>query len=270
MATTSLRGRSQKRPRTLFLSSTFSLLLSVLFAISGCGTVTNPQTASVGPLPGSPAVTFTASVTYEKALRLLTDLGLQPAFTCAIGSAMITPGSGGVGMPQVLWEPVGQRESYAKNHQLLIMPASPSTDWWNRLQAASEVSKIGFLDPPQYLCDHSALVYGTASANTPLPLAAKEPLQYAHIVFRSQESYDTALFVISDEGLRLADPCYDQAKQKGKKVDWRPMGQEKEFDATHALLVATNKGITSNLWQQHLRTLPSIVSLTLLPGCGNS
>jgi len=172
-------------------------------------------------------------------------------------------------MPQVIWEPVGQKTQYAKKHQIQILPGSPSVDWWGHLQAIPEVSNIGFLDPPQYLCDSSALVYGTPSANTPLPLAARDPLHYARIVFHSQESYDTALYIISNEGLRLADPCYDQAKQKEKQVDWHPMGQEKVFTTTHTLIVATNKGITSNLWQQHLRTLPSIASLTLLTGCGD-
>lgn len=204
-------------------------------------------------------MTFAPSVSYEKALRFVTEIGLQPALDCGIDVRMVTPAPGKGIVPQQLWEPVGQRESYLSQHQLLIDTATPSADWWKRLHTSSEVHSVGFLEPSKYTC--KSVTYGVPSAKTAIPLTASVAAQYARITFNAQESYDNALYTISNEGLRLADPCYDQANLKGQNPSWHYMGQEKAFATTHTLTVATSKKITSNLWQEHLKTLPAILFL---------
>lgn len=208
-------------------------------------------------------MTFGSAIPYEKALRLITDLGLQPALTCGLGSSSI---AGKSHYPQRKWEPVGQRESYKQNHQLLILTGTPLANWWAQLNAAPEVSKVGFLEPPAYLCPDTVLLDGTPPANTPLPLSSREPLQYARITFHHEVSYDTALYLISNEGLYLAQPCANQDAQ-GKQEDGDSRGQEKDFNATSTLTIATHQGITSSLWQQQLRNMPEISSMTVFSQC---
>jgi hypothetical protein len=237
----------------------------VMLALVGCGdTVGTTGTAnktlpSSGHWPGSLAVTFAPSISYEKALRFVTEIGLQPALDCAIDVRMVTPDSGKGIVPQQLWEPVGQRENYLSKHQLLIDTATPPADWSNRLNTSPEVLSVGFLEPSNYTCKR--VVYGTPSGKTAIPLPASVAEQYVRITFNAQENYDNALYAISNEGLRLADPCYDQARLKGQNPPWHPMGQEKTFAATHTLVVATSKKITSNLWQEHLKAIPAILSI---------
>lgn len=246
------------------------LALFVLITLVGCGSTTGTtstaeQTSgSSAPWPGSLAVTFAPSISYEKALRLVTEIGLQPALDCRIAIQMNT---GKAVVPQQLWEPVGQKDSYFPQRQLLVDTATPPSDWWNRLTTSPGVSRVGFLNPSKYRC--KAVTYGTPSAKTPVPLTARVEEQYSRITFNVQENYDEVLYIISNEGLHLADPCYDQAKLQGKKPSWHLMEQEKAFTSTHTLLVATSKGVSSNLWLEHLKALPTIHSINKNVECIN-
>src|SRR5260370_28229729 len=131
------------------------LLCCILMAFSSCENTANTQ--SPGPWPSSLAVTFAASISYEHALRLITDLGLQPAMDCAIGSKMLTPGTNSIPRPQS--QPMGQRDSFLHEHRLLVYLASPPFDWFKRLKATPGVRGTGFLAPKDGVCH--AVVYGT-------------------------------------------------------------------------------------------------------------
>ncbi len=141
-----------------------------MVALVGCGDTAgttgtaNKTPASIGSWPGSLAVTFAPSVSYEKALRFITEIGLQPALDCGIDVRMVTPALGKGIVPQQLWEPVGQRESYLSQHQLLIDTATPPTDWSNRLNTSPEVHSVGFLEPSNYTC--KSVTYGTQNSSS--------------------------------------------------------------------------------------------------------
>jgi len=258
------RYRLSLRNNTMF-ASTLSLWLKgaillccVVIAFSSCGNVTTTPTQSPAPWPSSLAVTFTLPISYERALRLITDLGLQPAMDCGIGSEMLTPGSTSTPWPR--WQPVGQRETFLHEHRLLVDLASPPSDWFMRLKATPGVSKTGFLDPRDSVC--RAVVYGTPPPGVAVPLNAVQAGSYTRITFTHPiDNYDAALYDISNVGLRLVDPCYEQAMLHHKRATWHPMGQEHTFAIAHTLILATSKLVTSSLWQNQLHTLAGVSSI---------
>jgi len=234
------------------------LLCCVVIACSSCGNVATTPTQSTGSWPGSLAVTFTLPTSYERALRLITDLGLQPAMDCRIKNEMLTPGS--ISTPWPRWQPVGQRETFLHEHRLLVDLASPPSDWFKRLKAPPGVSETGFLDPKDGVC--RAVVYGTPPSGIAVPLNAAQAGTYTRITFtHPMDNYDVALYEISNVGLRLVDPCYEQAMLHNKRATWHPMGQERTFATAHTLILATSKLVTSSLWQNQLRTLAGVSSI---------
>lgn len=238
------------------------LLICLFMLFAGCESITNvasSNSSSSGPWPGSLAITFSSSISYEKALRMVADLGLQPAMDCVISSTMITPAPGKGIVPLRLWQPVGQKDTFIYKHQLLVDRTFPPTDWWDRLNATPGVTSAGFLNPKYGVC--KAVTYETPSPSTAIPSPGDAAGIYAHIAFSPQEKYDQALYLINNEGLRLIDPCYEQATLQGQKPSWHPMGQEHTFSATHVFIVATSRGITSSLWLRDLKTLPGILSI---------
>ncbi len=258
------RYRLSLRNNTMF-ASTLSLwvkgailLCCVVITFSSCGNVATTTTQSPAPWPGSLAVTFTLPTSYERALRLITDLGLQPAMDCRIGSEMLTPGSTSTPWPR--WQPVGQRETFLHEHRLLVDLASPPSDWFMRLKATPGVSKTGFLDPKEGVC--RAVVYGTPPPGITVPLNAAQAGTYTRITFTHPiDNYDAALYATSNVGLRLVDPCYEQALLYEKRATWHPMGQEHMFATAHTLILATSKLVTSSLWQNQLHTLAGVSSI---------
>ncbi|HEY7348204.1 MAG TPA: hypothetical protein VH599_07760 [Ktedonobacterales bacterium] len=198
---------------------------------------------------------FTPSVTYEQALRLVTDLGLQPAFDCAI------------------WQPMGQQDAFAKEHRLLIAPAylMAPDDWFVRLQQTAGVETVvegfptiaGYTPPTSVPAD---AVYTCPSQGT-APLNSGEAGTFAQISFASpQTTYDQALFDVSDIGPQLADPCYEQSQLQRFSLPWHPMGQADRFAQSSTLIVQTNKQVTSAQWRYQLRALPNVIAVeTLAP-----
>lgn len=171
---------------------------------------------------------------------------------------MLTPGT--ISVPQSQWQPVGQRDAFIHEHRLLVELASSPPDWFNRLKATPGVQNTGFLDPKDYLC--RTIIYGTPPPGVAVPLNATQAGTYARITFSSPlNTYDAALYTVSNLGLRLVDPCYEQALLHRGKPLWHPMGQEQSFTSTPSLIVATSKEVTSSLWKEHLRALPGIVSI---------
>lgn len=224
----------------------------ILFA--SCSNMNNTTKKEPAPWPGSLAVGFTSSVTYESALRIVTNLGLQPAMDCGIGSHMLTPGVDSI--PQPRWHPVGQRDNFAHEHRLLVDLAFAPDDWLSRLKATTGVSNTGFLDPKNGVCQ--TVVYGTPSPGVAVPLTAVQAGSYAHITFKQPvTNYDEALYTVSNVGLRLADPCYEQSVSQSKSP-WRSMNQEKSFTDTHTLIVATSTLVTSDLWQTQLQSTSGV------------
>ena len=242
---------AQDTPRTR--APKLLLRCCILIAFIGCenttGTTTNGVTYA-GPF----AVAFAPSVSYEQALRLITDLGLQPSLDCVISGSMLTPGQ--EASPQPRWQPMGQRDTFLQEHQLrFISTLSSPADWSKRLTAISGVVKVS--SPGVIYCPE--VVYGTPPSGVAVPLNASQAGTYARITFAHPvDTYDTALYMVSNLGLQLADYCYEQATSK---PPWHAVGQEQTFTTTHALTVETSKRITSSLWQDQLHTLPGVVTI---------
>lgn len=243
----------------------------ILLASSGCG---NGATGKRGGVPYLPPafVDFASSVPYEQALQIITNLGLQPGFDCTI------------------WQPMGQRETFSQTHHLFVMEGylSAANDWLGRLQKTPGVVKVtnGFrviagttpsaaqtangLKP--YTCpvgEQAAAEGGPLPPGAILTLTSAQAGDYAQITFTAPTSYDSALYDVSNVGLPLADPCYEQELEQGGSPAWHPQGQESSFATTHTLTMRTNKGVTSSLWQQQLRAISDIAAIKtpLTPQC---
>jgi hypothetical protein len=238
-------------------------LCCMLIAFSSCeNTAGTSKTGTSLPYTGPFSVTFAPSIAYKDALRLITDLGLQPSLECVINVTMLTQGPGPGSDPQSQWQPMGQRDSFIHTHLLrVITTLSSPLDWSKRLETNPGVVKVDY--PGVIYCP--AVVYGTPSPEVAVPLNAGQSGDFARITFtRSMNDYDTALYAVSNLGLQLADPCYEHAKSQGTETltpSWHPMGQEHTFLTTHSLIVETTKAVTSSLWQTQLRTFPGVVSI---------
>jgi hypothetical protein len=93
---------------------------------------------------------------------------------------------------------------------------------------------------------------------------------YARIMFDGPlATYDAALALISDLGLRLADPCLEAKGYPIPSNEWRTAGQEVPFASTHALIVGTVRAMTSTWWLRQLHATPGVGSVSALyqPTC---
>jgi hypothetical protein len=246
------------RPSSPFRTFCWQAILLLFCGLLTFGTSQSATAAGstiYGPPPMHPFFTrFTQSVTYEQALRLITNLGLQPAFDC------------------VTWQPMGQKESFAKEHRLLIAPAylTAPDDWFVRLQHTAGIISVveGF---PISAGDNSPVpvpadrVYTCPSSGTLATLNANEAGTFAQISFAAPKTtYDQALFDISNIGLQLADPCYIRSSEQGYTPPWHPMEQAGSFAKNNRLIIQTNKGVTSSQWQNQLRALSDVTALATL------
>ena len=84
---------------------------------------------------------------------------------------------------------------------------------------------------------------------------------YARVTFAPSVDYDTALYDISNLGLRLANPCYEYSLlPKHQPQTWLPMGQEITFHASNVLVVAPAPLVSAVTWRDQLRTLPDVTA----------
>jgi hypothetical protein len=217
----------------------------------------SPSGGSVVPFMFPSPVTFAPSISYEQALRIITDLGLQPALEC--GLSRLTPGAG---QPHPQWQPMGQRAAFLSNHRLFVTSTySAPNDWRLRLAATPGV-QVGASQGS--IC--SAVVYGTPPPGIAIPLTAAQAGTYVRVTFAQPiNTYDAAIYTVINTGLALADYCYEQgldkyAKQHQEPV-WHPMGQEASFARTHTLIVTTTKRVTSSLWLEQLRATPGVTAI---------
>lgn len=236
-------------------------------------------------------VAFAPSVTYARALRLVTDLGLQPAIGC--GSD---------------WQPMGERTTFAEDHHLLVEPGylvAPD-DWWARLAATPGVTAVqdaipttdqtfdravptaaGFSPagapaygapvptatpnapasafPVTYACPGAVASTNASSAVVPagapniallaptrvVPGTTQSGLM-ARVTFAPWMGYDGALATTSDVGVGLADPCYEAAALQGAGPIWHPMGQVGAYSTARTLIVQTNSPISARDWAHRL------------------
>jgi len=262
------RGARRRPARRAFA---LALCGGLLLLLAACGGAT-PSIRSFPPATFlTYLVSFAPDVPYARALRQITDLGLQPGGQCIPV----------VGHPDrtVPWQPMGQRDAFARDARLLVWPAATPNDWVPRLEALPGVravvigypqwpglpiSRIRPVGSALYACP-APIDARTVSALTPVPLDEGEEA-YASVTFAAPiTSYDDALYAASDLGLALADPCYDRAVHQHDPAHppvWHPMGQGIFFVGSHQLIVKTTWLFTSSRWRQQLQAASGVTQVT--------
>jgi hypothetical protein len=217
--------------------------------------------APSSPPPSAVLVDFDTSISYVDALRELTDLGVQPAVFCGFQSDM----DAGTAIRGSVWLPAGQRQRFQQEQRMWVMEtiAASAGDWSYRMYHTP-----GFHRDPS-LANYSCTDGGAAVSDPTYHPGAPEVLTmeqigsqigtYAYVTFVPSVDYDAALFDVSNLGLRLADPCYEQSHLPHHQAQpWHLMGQEITFSYSHALVVAPAPLISATVWRDQLRKLPDV------------
>jgi hypothetical protein len=196
----------------------------------------------------SAAFEFNSSISFANALRFVTDLGLQPAASCALrGSA---------------WEPVFPKLDAVVAGDSFGMYVTATTTsapaWLDRLKANSDVRDVQA--NPVFSCPFIQV----APPKVPSYLSQKQAGTYVSVTFSDSAGYDTALSGITRLGFRLANPCYEQARAQGKKPTWTSMSQEHTFASVHTLLLATTIMNATN-WQEQIKTTQGVTKEAISP-----
>ncbi len=188
-------------------------------------------------------VTFTPSTSYQQALRVVTNLGLQTFADCAFS-----------------WKPQGNKDIYQQHLLTVAATVASAPLWLARLKTAPGVQNVQEGGP------HSCPAIG--ATNSPAHLDAAKAGTFIRVTFANTiQSYDDALFAVDDLGFRLAAPCYEQGRAEGKKPSWNDMGQLDSFGKTHALLLATTS-FNATTWADQLKATAGVVHIeTLTSAC---
>jgi hypothetical protein len=175
-------------------------------------------------------ITFTNATSYQQALRMITDLGLQTSNTCAFA-----------------WKPQSAGDYFSTSHSLFVVSSVGAAPLWlYRLKASSNVTSVNVNTAM------SCPVYRVGQKFNPPFISPGQVGTYLRVTF-SSGSYDAAINAINALGFRLANPCYEQARARGSKPAWSLMGQEDSFAQVHTLLLATTNNNAAT-WQSQLRT----------------
>src|SRR5579859_2849172 len=183
-------------------------------------------------------IQFADTVSFQQAMRLITDLGLQTIAFCASQ-----------------WKPMGSGTDFAGDHSLTIAATVNSSPlWFNRLQAMPGVASVQAADGP-HSCpmmryDPNALKF----------LGPDAPVTYVKAIFSGATSYDAALDAVNNLGFRLANPCYEQARSHSYKPAWNTAGQENAFGSSHTLLLATTS-YNATTWLPQLKTTVGVTGV---------
>ena len=182
-------------------------------------------------------VQFSAAVSFQQAIQLITDLGLQTIPLCAIQ-----------------WKPMSSAADFANGHSLIVAATVNSAPlWFNRLQAMPGVTSLQAAGPhscPMMRYDPNALRF----------LGPDVPVTYVKVTFSSGTSYDAAMGAVNNLGFRLANPCYEQARARGDKPAWNTAGEESAFGSSHTLLLATT-AYNATAWLSQLKTVAGVTKI---------
>ena len=179
-------------------------------------------------------VHFSDTVSYQQAIHLIIDLGLQTIAFCAFQ-----------------WKPEGNSDGFSTGHSLVVVATVNSAPlWFNRLQTTPGVIEVQASGP------HSCpmMSYNPNALNRLQPDA---PVTYVKATFSNSTAYDAALAAVNNLGFRLANPCYEQARARGDKPTWQTSGQETVFGSAHTLLLATTT-FNATTWLSQLKSLAGV------------
>lgn len=258
-------GLLHKRGRKTRALAISALLATIMLASVGCYPLSRPQQQDGWAAPPAAfPITFAQSVSYAQALQGVTDLGLQPAVYCGYKADV----AAGRVITGLRWQPAGQLNRFSQEHRLFVA-ATPlaAADWSSRVGVLPGVQRNEGAQPtycPDAVASSSAT---TPSPNNPVVFTYTQlqHISYGRVEFASATDYSTALYEVSNLGLRLADPCYEkeqaQLQLQQKTPPWHPMGQEASFAASHVLVVAPAPLTAATTWAAQLRALPDSVNV---------
>lgn len=260
------RGLGRGSIRLIFLGILLISLIGTSILISIISTVESDRLRQVGPLSYSyTSIIFTSSTSYSQALKMITNLGLQPAIICGTNPTPSEQNN------ILLWQTMGQKEIFLNEHRLsIVSSAYAPSDWVQRLHTSANVHTVKQIAYPLPPCPKSLIVTTKPALGVAIPLTGSESTVYIRIKFTYPlNTYDDSLYAISNIGLLLAAPCYKQIQvdAQGKdfsgtsKYSWHPMNQENMFNATHTLIVETVPLNTSTLWKSQLHAIHGVVSV---------
>lgn len=195
-------------------------------------------------------VQFDPSTPYGEAIRELNEVGLRITLPCRNVVALPAGATG----QWVRWEAVEQQTNYDPTDPRLWVTATPTAppDWSQRVEHLPAVQKI--LPPASGSCPNH-LADATPEPNVAYYIADAHVGEIWRIGFAAGVSYDATIASVNGIGIRLADPCYEQARSHGKSPAWHDMGQQDAFDRSHSLVIALTAD-TSTLWQQQVGSIP--------------
>jgi hypothetical protein len=234
----------------------------------------------IAPPPASFPLYFDPSVSYNDALRAITDLGLQPSMECGYEDDL----RAGRVITHMQWQPAGQRAIFSSEHRLFVARTPlTSPDWTTRLShvpgwlANNTPERLsqpitcpsgatGWGASPTDCASVSSTSYDTSGlASTILDYAQANNCPKARVIFTPSSTYDQALYAFSDLGLRLADICYERAQSSNypTPVPWPGAGQEQRFAVAHDLIV-TAAPLTSPIhWEQKVSLQAGVATVTV-------
>lgn len=243
----------------------FFCCLPILVASAGCriglpNDCTGKCAPNAPPISAEPVV-FDASVTYADALRGMTNLGVQPGVFCGYPSDVAAGRVIGSS-----WLPAGQRDRFEQEHLMwVVRTIIAAPDWAHKLSHLPGFHK--YFSSQNFGCSD-----GNANVGPPPPKGAPDVLTreqagipigtYTHVSFAANIDYDTVLYDISNLGLRLASPCYEESLLPHHQPQtWLPLGQEITFHASNALIVAPAPVVSAVTWRNQLRKLPDVTAV---------
>jgi outer membrane protein assembly factor BamB len=193
-----------------------------------------------GPPVYSAFVTFTRSTSYDRAIQIVSDLGLKTFADC-----------------NVEWVPEDGKTYYASSHLFTVAANANSAPLWlDRLKAMPEVAQA-----------QAEGMHGcTNDPGGPIQrLSESQAGTYLQVSFSGSIAYTKAWESLNTLGFRLANPCYEKARAQGQKPTWHPMGEESSFGKTHTLVLATTR-FNATTWRQQLQSVTGINQITMLSG----
>lgn len=183
-------------------------------------------------------VTFTSSTSYDRAIQIVSDLGLKTFADC-----------------HEEWVSQDDKTYYPSGHVFTVAASTNSAPLWlDRLKAMPEVAQA------------------QAEGRHGCPMDPGGPIQrlpetqagtYLQVSFASSVNYTKAWESLNALGFRLADPCYEKERAQGHGPTWHPMGEETSFGKNHALVLATTR-FNATTWRQQLQSVAGIGQIEML------
>jgi hypothetical protein len=222
-------------------------------------------------------------MSYDDALRAITDLGLQPSVACGYGADL----TAGRVITDMQWQPAGQRSIFVREHQLFVtFTPLAAPDWgarlthvhgfvrnteqqWNQILYCPDLGSAATypIDPATSTSVSFTPPDTSRPTHTPTVLAYAQAISSpnARVVFTPTTTYAEALSTISDLGVRLADPCYERkhAGNQTTSAQWPGAGPEQRFSVSHSLIVAAAPLATPIRWEQMLGSEAGVANITV-------